>query len=440
MGHHVPELIRRKREGGALTSEEIEFLIQGAIKGEIPDYQVSAFLMAVYFRGMEPDEAAAMARVMRDSGRKFDLHDLPGRKTDKHSTGGVGDKVSLILAPLVASAGIIDPMMAGRGLGHTGGTLDKLDSIPGYRWALGEEEFKAQLRDIGCAIIGQTEDFVPADRQLYALRDVTATVESIPLICASILSKKAASGVEALIMDVKCGSGAFMATEKAASDLAVQLIRIGRELNMDVSVLITQMSQPLGATIGNALEIHETLDLLEGGGPADTRALTCELGAEMLLQAGLAKEREVALDRLGKLLDDGTALAKFEKMVAAQGGDARVVKDRSILPEAPDREEFTANADGVIESMETRLIGVASCLLGAGRLKKDDEIDYAVGFEVHRKVGEKVTAGEKIITIHHRNGKGLDECKRMLREAIVVGSKKTEPLPLILKRLSPNDG
>lgn len=440
MAHHVPELIRRKREGGALSTSEIEFLIRGAITGDVPDYQISAFLMAVYFRGMEPDEAAAMARVMRDSGKKFDLTGLPGRRTDKHSTGGVGDKVSLILAPLVASAGITDPMMAGRGLGHTGGTLDKLDSIPGYRWALSEEEFKSQLAEIGCGIIGQTEDFVPADRQLYALRDVTATVESVPLICASILSKKAASGVEALIMDVKCGSGAFMATEEAATELATQLIRIGRELEMDVSVLITQMSQPLGTTIGNALEIHETLDLLEGGGPPDTRILTLELAAEMLLQAGLEKDRDEALLKLGKMLDDGTALKRFEKMIAAQGGDARVVRDRSILPEAPDREVLAAERDGTVRSMETRQIGLASCMLGAGRLKKDDAIDYAVGLEVHHKVGDEVKRGEPLVTIHHRGGNGLDECRRMLREAIQLADDHTDPLPLILKRLPPNGG
>ena len=433
---NVPELIRRKREGEELTRDEIESLIRGYVNEDVPDYQISAFLMAVFFKSMTPGEAAALTRVMMASGDTFDLSSIPGIKTDKHSTGGVGDKVSLILAPLVAAAGVIDPMVSGRGLGHSGGTLDKLDAIPGYRWALSEAEFKAQLEKVGCAIIGQTENFVPADKRLYALRDVTATVESIPLICGSILSKKAASGADALVMDVKCGSGAFMSTFEQASTLARQLVAIGTALGMKVSALITQMSQPLGEMVGNSLEILETLDLLEGKGPADTRECTLRLGADMLVHAGKADDNEKAYATLTKLLDDGSAMAKFEEWIVAQGGNANIIRDRSLLPQVSTTETFKATQSGVIQAMDTRRIGVASNALGAGRMKTTDKVDPAVGLHVLRKVGEKVSAGDDLMTIYHRDGRGVDVCRKLLGEAITIGDKPIAPLELILDRIT----
>ncbi|MDK2971810.1 MAG: pyrimidine-nucleoside phosphorylase [Candidatus Sumerlaeota bacterium] len=432
---NVPELIRKKREGGVLAEDEIRHLITGFLSGSVEAYQISAFLMAVFFRGMEPSEAATLTRIMMKSGRIYDLSSVPGIKTDKHSTGGVGDKVSLVLAPLVAAAGAVDPMVSGRALGHTGGTLDKLDSIPGYRWDLTEEQFRRQLEKVGCAIIGQTDDFVPADKRLYAMRDVTATVESIPLICASILSKKAASGAEALVMDVKCGSGAFMASEEDALKLARQLVSIGTELGMKVSALLTQMNQPLGTTVGNALEIHEVLDVLEGKGPADTRDVTVELGAEMLVHANLAASHEEARGKLNGLLDDGSAMAKFQEWVAAQKGDPRIVENRALLADAPDRAGFDAPRAGVIQSMNTRAIGVACNVLGGGRVVSSDTIDHAVGLEVHLKVGAEVKAGERLVTLHHRGGKGLEEARKLLAEAIVIGEEPVKPLELVIARL-----
>jgi pyrimidine-nucleoside phosphorylase len=433
---NIPELIRRKRSGGALEPAEMEQLISGYLAGEIEEYQVSALLMAIYFKGMAPDEAAALARVMRDSGRTFDLSDISGPKVDKHSTGGVGDKVSLLLVPLIAEAGGIDPMVSGRGLGHTGGTLDKLDAIPGYRWNLDDTEMKSVLRRVGGCIIGQTDDFVPADKRIYALRDVTATVESIPLICASILSKKSAAGVKALVMDVKSGSGAFIADENESRELARQLVSIGRSLGMNVSALRTRMDQPLGTTIGNALEVVETLDLLEGRGPADTRDITLELGAEMLVLGGLHKTREAALKQLTDILDSGRARDRFAKWMEAQHGDPRILDNRALLPIAPDRDTFTAPASGIIAAIETRTLGVAANTLGAGRIKTTDKVDLAVGFEVHAKVGDRVKAGDTLLTIHHRGGKGLAECKKLLANAYTIGDKPAQPMPLIVERIA----
>jgi pyrimidine-nucleoside phosphorylase len=308
---NIPELIRRKRSGGAIPPDELQALIDGYVAGEVETYQISALLMAIFFRGMEPDEAAALTRSMIRSGVQYDLSSIPGPKVDKHSTGGVGDKLSLILAPLVAACGGIVPMVSGRGLGHTGGTLDKLDSIPGYRWDLSEDQFKRQLAKVGCAIIGQTDNFVPADKKLYALRDVTATVESVPLICASILSKKVAAGTEYLVMDVKCGSGAFMESIEQARELASGLVRIGTALGRRVSAILTQMNQPIGFEIGNANEVRESIELLKGAGPADSREITLRLCMEMLVMSGLAPTADAARARLETALDDGSALAKF---------------------------------------------------------------------------------------------------------------------------------
>lgn len=432
---NTPELIRRKREGRALDSEEIFAFLDGYVKGTVPDYQMSAFLMAVFFRGMELDEAAMLTRVMIHSGRTYDLSDIEGPKVDKHSTGGVGDKVSLILAPLAASLGVIVPMVSGRALGHTGGTLDKLDSIPGYRWALTEEEFKNQLKRIGCAIIGQTDDFVPADKKLYSLRDVTATVESIPLICASILSKKAASGTQALLMDVKTGSGAFMPTYEKSRELAQTLVQIGKVIGMPTVALLTRMDQPLGTTVGNALEVREVLEVLQGKGPADTRALTIRQCAEMLVLGGLQPDLATAEKKSTLALDSGRALEHFIKWIEAQGGVPDMVDMPEILEISQDKQDFLATESGFLISCDTRKVGVAANVLGAGRINVTDKVDHGVGFTVHKKPGDSVEKGEPLLTIHHRGGRGLEECLELLKGAYQVKDQTIELMPLIVKRI-----
>lgn len=432
---NTPELIRRKREGQNLTAQETEYLIKGYLSGEVEEYQISALLMAIFFKGMTSEEAAALTRVMVASGDEYDLSSLSGVPTDKHSTGGVGDKVSLILAPLVACCGAINPMVSGRGLGHTGGTLDKLDAIPGYRWDIYFPQLLKQLETVGCGIIGQTANFVPADKRLYALRDVTATVESIPLICASILSKKYAAGSKALVMDVKCGSGAFMDSPEKARALAEQLVKIGTELGMKVSALLTQMNQPLGETVGNGLEVLETLDVLQGKGPFDTRNITLKLGAEMLVLSGISNTNAEAESRLTQALDSGKALEKFQQWIEAQGGNPRIVDDRTLIPQVSTTEVVHAERDGVIESMNTRAIGVASNLLGAGRMKTTDEVDLAVGLRVKAKVGEPIKKGEELFVVYHRNKRGLQEAKKMLQDAVKIGSNAVEPLEEILGRV-----
>lgn len=432
---NTPELIRRKREGQAIPAEEIKAFVDAYVAGTIPDEQVSAFLMAVFFRGMMPEEAAALTRSMMQSGDTYDLSSITGPKVDKHSTGGVGDKVSLILAPVVAAAGGIVPMVSGRGLGHSGGTLDKLDTIPGYRWDLSEKQFKEQLSKIGCAIIGQTSNFVPADKKLYALRDVTATVESVPLICGSILSKKRAAGTDYLVMDVKCGSGAFMENVERARELARGLTEIGTALGMRVSSLITQMSQPLGITVGNALEVVESVELLRGEGPADAREVTVELCAEMLEIAGLAPSLDAARAKVNELLDNGKALEKAAQWIEAQGGNPRILEDTSLLKVSSEKVELTAPRGASIQSMNTREIGVAANTLGAGRFRKEDVVDGTVGLTVHKKPGDKVEKGEPVVVLYHNGGRGLEEARRILEKAIVYTDGPVERLPLIIDRI-----
>ncbi len=432
---YIPELIRRKREGGSLTREEISAFLEGYLRGDVEEYQVAAFLMAVFFRGMAPEEAAALALVMKESGEVFDLSGIDGPKVDKHSTGGVGDKVSLVLAPLVAEAGGIVPMVSGRGLGHTGGTLDKLEAILGYRWNLDQEAFRRQLARVGCAIIGQTDRFVPADKRLYALRDVTATVESVPLISGSILSKKAAAGTEYLAMDVKTGSGAFMETEDRARELAESLVRIGGEMGMRVSCLLTQMNQPLGVAVGNALETREAIDVLQGGGPADVRKVTVALGARMLVLAGLEKEEDKATVRLERLLDGGQALERFRQWVAAQGGDPRVADESTLMEVSGESEVLRAEGGGYLARMNVREIGVAANLLGAGRLRASDSVDLAVGIDVPAKIGDRIDAGQPLAVIHHRGGRGLAEARERLRQAISISEEAVTPLELVIGRV-----
>ncbi|NLB34396.1 MAG: thymidine phosphorylase [Elusimicrobia bacterium] len=395
------EIIYKKREGKVLTKEEIGYIISGYLAGDIPDYQVSAFLMAIFFKGMETDELAEFTRLMADSGEKVDLSSMGAPTVDKHSTGGVGDGVSLILAPLAASLGAVVPMMSGRGLGHTGGTLDKLESIPGYNVNLSQEEFIRQLEKIGVAIIGQTENIAPADKEFYALRDVTATVDSIPLITASIMSKKLAEGVESLVLDVKTGSGAFMRRYDDAVSLAKAMIDTGRAHGRNMAAIISDMSQPLGRSVGNALEIKQAVEVLKGAGPADMRELTLELVSIMLQISGIEPDPSKAEKMTAENLSNGKALQKFAEMVEEQGGDPRVAENPDrVLPAASYSLEVKAPSDGYIEKMDTRLIGVAALSLGAGRRNMQEKIDFSAGIEVLAKTGDKVSEGEVIAVLY----------------------------------------
>lgn len=429
------ELIRRKRDGGTLAPEEIRELIAAYTRGELPDYQAAALLMAIYFRGLEAQELEAWTDAMLHSGEVLDLSSLPGVKVDKHSTGGVGDMISLALAPLAAACGAVVPMISGRGLGHTGGTLDKLEAIPGFRVDLSVERFRAQLGRIGVAMIGQTEHLAPADRRLYALRDVTGTVESIPLIASSIMSKKLASGIDALVLDVKVGSGAFMKTRERARELAATMCAIGRAAGKRVTAFLTDMDQPLGRWIGNAHEVREAIAQLRGQGAPDVRELVLGLTAEMLVLAHLADDTAAARQRLERAIADGSALARFAAMVEAQGGSARAVLEEE-LPMAPDHldvvwspKDGAGPGGGVVEAIDAEAIGMAALALGAGRLRKEDAIDPAVGLWLHKKVGESVEPGEPLVRIDYRGGHGsghggghgVEEARRRILGAYRVG-------------------
>ncbi len=394
------DVIDVKRNGGELTEEQIRFFVDGYTAGDIPDYQASALLMAIWFNGMAAEETRLLTQAMLESGDRLDLSDIPGVKVDKHSTGGVGDKVSIPLAPLVASLGIPVPMISGRGLGHTGGTLDKLEAIPGYTVELDEGRFKEQLREVGCVIAGATGDIAPADRRIYALRDVTDTVDSIPLIAGSIMSKKIASGTDALVMDVKTGAGAFMREEEDAVALARALVDIAHGSGMEAVAVISDMNQPLGRKIGNALEIEESVELLRGEGPADLLELVLAIGSQMVVMAGVADTPEEARPLLEAKIADGSALERFRAMVEAQGGDGSVVDDFTVMPQAAYQFDVPAPRSGVVASMAADELGIASMMLGGGRATKDDELDYAVGLVLDKKVGDPVEEGESLLTIH----------------------------------------
>jgi pyrimidine-nucleoside phosphorylase len=399
-GLTVPELIVRKREGHKLSDQDIRQLIDGFMDGSVTDYQMSALAMAVYFRGMDFDETVAMTMAMRDSGRVLDFDAIDAPKVDKHSTGGVGDKVSICLAPIVAACGLVVPMMSGRGLGHTGGTLDKLEAIPGFRVDLTIPQFRSQLRKIGCALIGQTGDLAPADKRLYALRDVTGTVESIPLITSSILSKKLAEGIDALVLDVKVGRGAFMKTESHARELARCLVRVGKLAGKRVSALLTEMNSPIGYTIGNALETAEAIEVLHGRGPDDLRELTDELAAEMLRAGGVAKSKAQALRRVEQVLKNGSALEKMREVVKAQGGDPKVVESPDRLPLSRHRSTVTAESDGYVTGIDPLELGYASMGLGAGRSRAEDSVDPGAGIRLHVRIGDRIGTGESLATIY----------------------------------------
>jgi len=434
------DLIIKKRNRGELTAKEIEFLVSGFANGAIPDYQIAAFLMAVYFSGLAFSELGSLTKAMINSGEVFDLSAITLKKVDKHSTGGVGDKVSLVLAPLVASAGVPVPMVSGRGLGHTGGTLDKLESIPGFQVEIGADQFRSQIETIGVALIVASAQFVPADKKLYALRDVTGTIESIPLIAASIMSKKVASGADAFIMDVKTGNGAFMDNHNDATRLARTLVGVGRELGKDVIALITDMNQPLGTCIGNALEVREAIAALKAPDASSNLHEIClTLGAHMLILGQAAESIEDARARLEKLLHTGKALDKFIELVTAQKGNPRVVDDEALLEIAPKRGEILASKDGFIHAYNTKRIGKASMLLGAGRKRYEDPIDHGVGLMMHKKIGDRVQAGEPLFDMFARREADIEQIAPMLQEAVTIGSEQVTPPLLIKGRITQND-
>jgi len=433
----IVELIRKKRDGGQWTAEEIRALINGYTDGDIPDYQMSAALMAVYFQSMDDQELGFWTDAMLKSGEVIDLSEIDGRCIDKHSTGGVGDKVSLVLAPLAVAAGLKVPMISGRGLGHTGGTLDKLESIPGLDVDQSVDEYKSLVRDAGAAMIGQTDDIAPADRELYALRDVTGTVECRPLIASSIMSKKLAEGIEGLVLDVKVGSGAFMKTREAARELGETMVAIGAQMNTPVRALMTDMNPPLGRTVGNSLDVKEAIDGLRGDGPDDLMEVTLELVTEMLIVAGEGDgSRGATRRRLESLIEGGEALEAFRRIVEAQDGDAAVCDDPAgVLPLEAERTEFTAARDGVIGEMGTEQIGLASVELGAGRMTKEDEIDPAVGLVFHAKLGDEVDAGDTIAEVWYNDREGMEACLQRLDKAVSVVDGPVASNDLIIDRI-----
>lgn len=423
------DIIDKKRNGGELSKEEIQQFVDGVVSGEIPDYQTSAFLMATYFNDMTDAERSELTMAMMKSGDHLDLSSIPGVKVDKHSTGGVGDKTSIPLAPIVAALGIPVPMISGRGLGHTGGTLDKLEAIPGYQVEISEDDFKTQVKNEGLAIVGATGNIAPADKKIYALRDVTDTVDSIPLIASSIMSKKIASGTDALVIDVKTGAGAFMKTLDDSRELAKALVGIGKGVGMDCMAIISDMNQPLGNAIGNALEIKESIDLLKGEAPADITDLVLTLGSHMVVMSGKAKTLDEARAMCEKTIEDGSALKKFGDMVEAQGGDRSVIDHPEIMPQAKFKIALPAKTDGVVSKVEADEMGIASMLLGGGRQKADDKLDYAVGIMMNKKVGDAVKAGDTLLTIYS-NREDVDDIKQRLYDNIEI-SDSAEPFTLI---------
>jgi len=417
---HVTDLIRKKRDGGELQRAEIEFLVEGYTRDRIPDYQMSAWLMAVVLRGMSRAELAALTESMLNSGKVMDFSSLPAAKVDKHSTGGVGDKTSLVLAPMVAAAGVYVPMISGRGLGHTGGTLDKLESIPGFNVNLSTTEFRRVLGDCGTAMIGQTPEIAPADKKLYALRDVTGTVESPYLICASIMSKKLAEGIDALVLDVKTGSGAFMKSEKDAVFLAELMVETGQRLGKKITALITDMSQPLGHAVGNALEVAECLEVLNGKGPKDLRELCLALAAWMFLLVHRVKTVDEGRELAEEMLRSGKAKEKFRQMIKIQGGNEKVVDDSSILPKAKQHVDLASADSGFVAAIECEQIGTAGVLLGGGRAKKEDSVEPAVGIIIHKKLGDRVTAGDALCTVHFNSTERMENALPLILKSYTI--------------------
>ncbi len=428
------DVIRKKRDGGELSRDEIESLINAYTRGDIPDYQVSAWLMAVVLRGMTRAETAALTDAMLRSGEVLDLSSLPARKVDKHSTGGVGDKTSLVLAPLAAAAGVAVPMISGRGLGHTGGTLDKLESIPGFNVNLPVAEFRRVLEKCGCCMNGQTAEIAPADRKLYALRDVTGTVESPYLICASIMSKKLAEGIDALLLDVKTGSGAFMKNKKDAAFLAELMVETGERMGKQVVALITDMDQPLGCMIGNALEVVEVVEVLRGKGPEDLRQLCLELAGWMLCLGGVSATVAEGEKRSEELIASGKALDRFRQMVELQGGDPRAIDDPKKLPQAQRTMTVSSPRSGYLTSLQCEQVGTACVILGGGRERKEDSVDPAVGIVLHKKVGDRVAAGETLATIHYNAETRAERAHQLIEASCTIAdAAPSSKRPLIHK-------
>jgi pyrimidine-nucleoside phosphorylase len=430
------DVIIRKRDGEALDRDEIEGFVEGVTAGIWPEYQTTALLMAIQLRGMTAEETGWLTGAMVRSGVRLDLRAIPGTKVDKHSTGGVGDKTSLILAPLAAACGVPVPMMSGRGLGHTGGTLDKLEAIPGFRVRLSLPEMEAALASVGCVMMGQTAEIAPADMALYALRDVTGTVESIPLITASIMSKKIAEGIDALVLDVKSGSGAFMKTESAARRLAESLVSIGQASGVRTEAIVTAMDAPLGRAVGNALEVIECLEVLGGSGPPDLIEVSLELAARMLVLGGAAPDREAGRSLARNAIASGTALDRFRRMVEHQGGDPRVVDDERRLPRAPGRERIRASRSGYLAALDAGLVGRASAMLGAGREKAGDAVDPSVGILVLAKPGDQLGAGDPVIELHYRDEARREAARAIALQAIVIADRPPDKRGMILSEVS----
>jgi pyrimidine-nucleoside phosphorylase len=428
----IVDVIARKRDGQVLSRDAIDQFIAGVTHGSIPDYQVSALLMAIMLRGMTDEETAWLTDAMVRSGDRVDLSDIPGAKVGKHSTGGVGDKVSIVLAPLAAACGVVVPKMSGRGLGHTGGTLDKLESIPGYRVNLSIDEFKQVLRKVGTSIIGQTGVLAPADKTLYALRDVTATIESIPLIAASIMCKKLAEGSTALVLDVKCGDGAFMKTLPDARRLAETMVAIGRQAGVPTEALVTDMYDPLGQAVGNALEILECFETLKGRGSVALAEVATRLASRMIVLAGVEPDADRALERASAALASGRALETLARMIEAHGGDPRVVEDYTRLPSTPDVELVPAARAGFVTAIDAEAIGRASNELGAGRNTVNDPVDHGVGIVLQVGAGEPVAAGQPLAALHHRAGRGLEGARARCAHAVVVGDEPPRHRPEVL--------
>ena len=435
----VTDLIRRKRDGAELERREIEFLIDGYTRDSIPDYQMSAWLMAVLLRGMTRAELAALTESMLNSGEVLSFPELPAAKVDKHSTGGVGDKTSLVIAPIVAAAGLYVPMISGRGLGHTGGTLDKLESIPGFNVNLSVADFRRVLAECGAGLIGQTREIAPADKKIYALRDVTGTVESPYLICASIMSKKLAEGIDALVLDVKTGSGAFMKAEKDAVFLAELMVETGQRLGKRIAALITGMDQPLGNAVGNALEVAECMDILDGRGPGDLRDLCLVLSAWMFLLGKRVGSIDQGRELAEQMISSGKAREKFREMIRLQGGNPGVIDNPGLLPQAQHKADVKSALSGYVTGFMTEQIGTAGVLLGGGRAKKEDSVDPAVGIMIHKKTGDKVSTGEALATIYYNSAERFEQAAPLIQQSYRIGSAPpSEKRPLVRRIIGDN--
>jgi pyrimidine-nucleoside phosphorylase len=427
------DLIRKKRDSGEHTPEEIDFLVSNYTRGVIPDYQMASWLMASWLRGLSHAETAALTEVMLRSGEVLDFSSIPGKKVDKHSTGGVGDNASLILAPIVAAGGLTVPMISGRGLGHTGGTLDKLESIPGFNVNLSLDKFRSVLRECGMGLIGQTAEIAPADKKIYALRDATGTVENVGLICASIMSKKLAEGIDVLVLDVKTGSGAFMKTEKASTQLAELMVDTGERMGKKVIALVTDMDQPLGRFAGHSAEIIECTDVLKGKGPADLRELSCELAAWMFYLGERTQSVDQGRELANELIENGKAKEKFRQGIVLQGGDARVIDEPERLPSAKSRVDVVAGSAGFVESVECEQLGLALAILGGGRETKESTIDYGVALEFHRRIGDRVAQGAPLVTIHYNDDARLEQAKSMIEASYRIKPDEPKFKPMLIR-------